>query len=81
VDGDLLDILPSGAETLVKCEPIYEEMPGWKASTVGVKSYDGLPVAAKSYLKRIEEICGVPIDIISTGAERDETIVRRHPFE
>ncbi len=81
VDGETIDILPSGAETLAKCEPIYEDMPGWKDSTVGVKSYDGLPVAAKSYLKRMEEICGVPIDIISTGPDRDETIVLRHPFE
>jgi adenylosuccinate synthase len=81
VDGETIDILPSGAEMLAKCEPIYEDMPGWKGSTVGVKSYDGLPVAAKSYLKRMEEICGVPIDIISTGPDRDETIVLRHPFE
>ena len=81
VDGSTLDILPSGAETLARCEPIYEEMPGWKDSTVGVKSYDGLPVAAKNYLKRMEEVCGVPIDIISTGPDRDETIVLRHPFE
>ena len=81
VDGETIDILPSGAEMLAKCEPIYEDMPGWKGSTVGVKSYDALPVAAKSYLKRMEEICGVPIDIISTGPDRDETIVLRHPFE
>jgi adenylosuccinate synthase len=81
VDGGTLDILPSGAETLAKCEPIYEDMPGWKDSTVGVKSYDALPAAAKNYLKRMEEICGVPIDIISTGPDRDETIVLRHPFE
>ena len=81
VDGEILDILPSGAETLAKCEPIYEEMPGWTDSTVGVTSYDRLPVAAKSYLKRMEEVCGVPIDIISTGPDRDETIVLRHPFE
>ena len=81
VDGETIDILPSGAEMLAKCEPIYEDMPGWKGSTVGVKSYDALPAAAKSYLKRMEEICGVPIDIISTGPDRDETIVLRHPFE
>jgi adenylosuccinate synthase len=81
VDGDIIDILPSGAEMLAKCEPIYEDMPGWKDSTVGVKNYDALPAAAKSYLKRMEEVCGVPIDIISTGPDRDETIVLRHPFE
>jgi adenylosuccinate synthase len=81
LDGTVSDILPVGAETLAKCEPIYEEMPGWKESTVGVKSYDQLPKAARDYLKRMEEICGVPVDIISTGPERDETIVLRHPFE
>ena len=81
VDGETLDILPAGAETLAKCEPIYEEMPGWKDSTVGVKSYAALPAAARAYLKRMEEVCGVPIDIISTGPDRDETIVLRHPFE
>jgi adenylosuccinate synthase len=81
VDGETIDILPAGAEMLAKCEPIYEEMPGWKDSTVGVKSYDALPAAAKNYLKRMEEVCGVPVDIISTGPDRDETIVLRHPFE
>jgi adenylosuccinate synthase len=50
-------------------------------STVGVKSYKGLPKAARSYLQRIEELCAVPIDLISTGPERDETIVLRHPFD
>ncbi|MCK4707682.1 MAG: adenylosuccinate synthetase, partial [Gammaproteobacteria bacterium] len=62
-------------------EPVYEDMPGWKESTVGIKSYDDLPVAAQAYLKRIGEIVDVPIDIISTGPDREETIVLRHPFE
>ena len=74
------DIFPVGAEALDHCEPIYEEMPGWSESTVGIKRYEDLPVAAKNYLKRMEEVCGVPIDIISTGPDRDETIVLRHPF-
>jgi adenylosuccinate synthase len=60
--------------------PVYEELPGWEQSTVGVKKLDGLPGAARDYLKRIETLCGVPIDLISTGPERDETIVLRHPF-
>lgn len=68
------------ADVLETCEPVYEEMPGWQDSTVGVKSYDQLPDAARAYLKRIEEIAGVPIDIISTGPDRDETIVLNHPF-
>lgn len=74
------DIFPVGAEALEHCEPIYEEMPGWSESTVGIKRYEDLPAAAKNYLKRMEEVCGVPIDIISTGPDRDETIVLRHPF-
>jgi adenylosuccinate synthase len=81
VDGKIVDILPVGAEMLSRCEPVYEDMPGWKESTVGVKEYTALPQAARNYLLRLEDICGVPIDIISTGPDREETIVLRHPFE
>ena len=79
--GGYSDILPVGAETLAECEPIYEEMPGWTDSTVGIKQYDKLPQAARNYLKRVEELCEVPVDIISTGPDREETIVMRHPFK
>jgi adenylosuccinate synthase len=72
---------PVGAEAFAAVEPVYEEMPGWKESTVGVKDYDQLPANAKSYLKRIEEVTEIPIDIISTGPERTETIILRHPFD
>ena len=68
------------AEVLQGCQPIYEDMPGWKESTVGIKRYDDLPDNARAYLKRIEEIVGVPIDIISTGPDREETIILRNPF-
>jgi adenylosuccinate synthase len=81
LDGKLSDILPVGAEEIARCEPIYETMPGWRDSTVGVKSFDALPVNAQRYLARIEELCGVPADIISTGPDREETILRRHPFQ
>ncbi len=81
IDGQVSDILPVGAETLANCEPIYEELPGWKDSTVGVKTVDGLPASARAYLDRMQALCEVPIDIISTGPDREETIVRRHPFE
>ena len=81
LDGVTSDILPVGAETLANCEPIYEELPGWTDSTVGVKTLEGLPANARAYLQRMEQLCEVPIDIISTGPEREETIVRRHPFE
>ena len=62
------------------CEPIFEEMPGWSESTFGIKNYDDLPANAKAYLKRLEEICEAPVDMISTGPDREETIVLRHPF-
>ena len=78
--GTVSDILPVGAEELALCVPVYEEMPGWSESTVGVKAHGGLPKAARDYLARIESLCGVPIDIISTGPDRDETIVVRNPF-
>ncbi len=81
LDGKLSDILPVGAEEIARCEPIYETMPGWRDSTVGAKSFDALPANAQRYLARIEELCGVPADIISTGPDREETILRRHPFQ
>ena len=79
--GRVSDILPVGAEELQSCIPVYEELPGWNESTVGVRDFDALPGAARDYLRRIETLCDVPIDLISTGPERDETIVLRHPFE
>ncbi len=71
---------PSGAEALERCEPLYEELPGWKESTVGIREFDRLPANARRYLKRIEELVGAPVDIVSTGAEREDTIILRHPF-
>ncbi|HWT70963.1 MAG TPA: adenylosuccinate synthase [Oxalicibacterium sp.] len=76
-----VDIFPVGAEDAARCEPIYEEMPGWKESTVGAKSLDVLPANARAYISRIEALIGVPIDMISTGPDREETIVLRHPFK
>jgi adenylosuccinate synthase len=81
LNGALSDILPSGAESLEQCEPVYEELPGWKESTVGMTRFGDLPGAAQKYLKRIESILEVPIDVISTGPERAQTIVLRHPFK
>lgn len=80
IEGELSEILPVGAEELERCAPVYEELPGWKESTVGINTYAALPKAARDYLKRIEALAGVPIDLISTGPERDQTIVLRHPF-
>ncbi|MBS3916755.1 MAG: adenylosuccinate synthase [Sulfuritalea sp.] len=81
IDGRLSDILPVGADDLERCEPVYESLSGWKESTVGVKQFEALPSAAQEYLKRMETLCGVPVDMISTGPDREETIVLRHPFK
>ena len=81
IDGRFSDILPVGADDLERCEPVYESLPGWKESTVGVKRFEALPTAAQAYLKRMEALCGVPVDMISTGPDREETIVLRHPFK
>jgi len=81
VKGVERDILPFGAELLAECEPVYEDLPGWRESTVGITQFEKLPQAAQAYLQRMEAICGVPIDLISTGADREQTIVRRHPFK
>ncbi|MBC7945509.1 MAG: adenylosuccinate synthase [Burkholderiales bacterium] len=80
VEGAETDILPFGAEAIENCEPRYEEIEGWSESTVGLKKLEQLPEAARNYLRRIEEICEVPVAMISTGPGREETIVLRHPF-
>ena len=81
VSDKVLDILPVGAEELAECEPIYEEIPGWTETTLGVRRYEDLPTQARAYLTRLAQVCGVPVDMISTGAEREDTIVLRHPFK
>ncbi|MFN4237111.1 MAG: adenylosuccinate synthase [Vogesella sp.] len=80
LNGEVIDILPFGSDAVTRCEPIYETMPGWSESSVGAKRWEDLPANAQAYLKRIEEVCGAPIDIVSTGPDREETIVLRHPF-
>ncbi len=79
--GREISIPPEGAENFAACEPVYIEMPGWRQSTIGLKSWDDLPDAAIAYLGKLEDYCGVPIDIVSTGPDRTETILLRHPFD
>ncbi|NBS62966.1 MAG: adenylosuccinate synthase [Betaproteobacteria bacterium] len=79
--GDaLLSMLPAGADALAECEPVYEDLPGWKTSTVGVRSWADLPVNAQRYLHRLSEVAGAPIDMVSTSPDRLDTIVLRDPF-
>ena len=81
LEGGFSEILPVGAEELESCKPVYEDLPGWMESTVGIRAFDKLPAPARKYLDRIQALAGIPIDLVSTGPERDETIVRRHPFD
>jgi len=78
--GEEVTAPPAGADNFEACEPVYMEMPGWRQSTFGLKSWDDLPQAAINYLRKIEQHCGVPVDIVSTGPDRAETIVLNHPF-
>ncbi len=79
-DGCNIQDAPVGADSLADCEPVYEELPGWQESTVGARRREDLPVNAQAYLDRIEELAEIPIDMISTGPDRDENITLRHPF-
>jgi adenylosuccinate synthase len=81
LDGKACDVLPYGAAAVARAKPILEELPGWTESTVGVTQFDKLPLNAQRYLNTMSEVCGVPIDMVSTGPDRNETIMLRHPFK
>ncbi|WP_288463780.1 adenylosuccinate synthase [uncultured Pseudomonas sp.] len=78
--GNLLTEAPTDADSYIGLQPVYEEMPGWSESTVGAQSLEALPANAQAYIRRIAELVEAPIDIVSTGQDRKETIVLRHPF-
>ncbi|MEM9171543.1 MAG: adenylosuccinate synthase [Pseudomonadota bacterium] len=80
IDGQVIDTPPVVVDRYAEAEPVYEDMPGWCSSTVGISEYDALPDAARNYLARISDIVATPIDIISTGPGREQTIVHRDPF-
>ena len=81
IDGEAIAGLPVVVDRFAQCEPIYEEWAGWQESTVGATNFNDLPDKARAYLARIEELAGVPVDIISTGPDREQTIIKTHPFE
>lgn len=81
LDGRVVDILPLDADDITRCEPVYEAFEGWSETTAGVTRWDDLPARARQYLLRVQELIGVPIDMVSTGPDRDHTIVIRHPFQ
>lgn len=80
LDGEELTSLPLAIERFAECEPIYETLPGWRGTTRDVRDYDRLPAEAQRYIERLEQLVGVPVDMVSTGPGRDSLIVRRHPF-
>jgi adenylosuccinate synthase len=81
LDGQDLKTPPLLIDRYAECEPVYESLPGWQSSTSSATSYAALPAEAKGYLKRIEELAGIPVDIVSTGPSRAAVIIRRHPFD
>ncbi|ULQ45754.1 adenylosuccinate synthase [Flagellatimonas centrodinii] len=81
VDGIAVEVPPIGADGFARIEPVYEVMPGWRSSTFGIQSFDGLPVNAQRYLRRVEEVTGTPVAMVSTGPDRVHTIVLQNPFD
>ena len=80
IDGEAIKGMPVVVDRFADCQPVYEDMPGWSESTVGVTDYDALPENARNYLARIEDLVDTPVDIISTGPGREQTIIQRDPF-
>ncbi len=79
--GRRLDILPLDADEISACQPVYETYPGWVGSTAGITQWDALPLNARRYLERVQEIIGATIDMVSTGPDREHTILLRHPYQ
>ena len=79
--GKVIDYLPSDSDLAEQLEPIYEEHPGWEGTTAGNRDFDTLPENAQRYLRRIEELLGAKLAVISTSPERNDTILLENPFE
>ncbi len=79
-EGQQLETLPAKLETFENCVPVYEELPGWHTDITGVRSFDQLPENAKKYVKRLEELAGCPIVMVSVGPRRDQTMMLKNPF-
>jgi adenylosuccinate synthase len=77
LDGETVDYFSSMPNVLERCRPVYEDLPGWQTSIEGCSRYEDLPPAARAYVERLEALLGVPADLISVGAEREQTISRR----
>jgi adenylosuccinate synthase len=80
LDGRPCEGFPASAEALDRIEPVLEKVPGWSAPVKGCRRFNELPRQARDYIQRVEEYCSVPVDVVSTGPNRSETIVRRDPW-
>jgi adenylosuccinate synthase len=81
LQGRRIDILPLDADDISACVPIYDSFPGWSETTAGVTQWSQLPLNARRYLERVQSFIGAPIDMVSTGPDRDHTILLRHPYQ
>ena len=81
LDGKAQDILPLDADEIAACVPVYDSFPGWTESTAGITPWDALPLNARRYLERVQQFIGAPIDMVSTGPDREHTILLRHPYQ
>jgi adenylosuccinate synthase len=79
--GRTLDVLPLDADEVAACEPVYERFAGWSEATAGLTEWDQLPPNARRYLERVQSLIGAPIDMVSTGPDREHTILLRHPYQ
>ena len=81
LDGKLVDILPLDADEIEACKPVFETFAGWSESTAGITDWAALPLNARRYLERVQEFTGAPIAMVSTGPDRDHTILLKHPYQ
>jgi len=77
VDGSIIDYFPGNIAALERCKPVYEDMPGWQVPIDHIREYEQLPTEARRYLDRLEELIGCPIDLVSVGAHREQTIFKK----
>ncbi|HCV00535.1 MAG TPA: adenylosuccinate synthase, partial [Dehalococcoidia bacterium] len=75
IDGRIVKTMPASPSALNRAKPVYEELPGWKEPTSGVRNFDDLPAEAQIYIRRVETLLGVPVDLISVGPEREQAII------
>ena len=81
INGEKTSTPPFSTEGYDIAEPVYIEMPGWNCSTIGTRSFRELPIEAQNYIRKIEELSQLPVDILSTGPDRDETLIIQNPFD